>query len=151
MIQAQLWYLSIFLAVRYIVSPDWIRKSSEVGSWLPEQDFLLRDPEVWVEHVCLRSLESLSVLWIRNVIYSGSGSTPYPFYLSIFGYYLNKKTLSSIKKRIYQLYAVFQLTLQYYIQSRTHRPKIKNTIFIYLLFHFIFVGSGTNTSGSRKK
>jgi hypothetical protein len=28
------------------VSPDWIRKSSEQGSWLPEQDFLLRDPEV---------------------------------------------------------------------------------------------------------
>ncbi len=31
---------------RYIVSTDWSRKSSEVGSWLPEQDFLLKDPEV---------------------------------------------------------------------------------------------------------
>jgi hypothetical protein len=31
---------------RYILSPDWIRKSREVGSWLPEQDFLLRDSQV---------------------------------------------------------------------------------------------------------
>ena len=144
MIQAQLWYLSIFSCWKNLLlsGTSWAPTGSgRAVRWAPgyRNRTSCYGTQRYGWNVCLRSLESLSVLWIRNVIYSGSGSTPYPFYLSIFGYYLNKKTLSSIKKRIYQLYAVFQLTLQYYIQSRMHRPKIKNTIFIYLLFHFCWI------------
>ena len=38
--------------------------------------------------------------------------------------------------------------LLYTVQLRIHRPKIRNTICIYLLF---FAGSGTNNSGSGSK
>jgi len=38
--------------VKYILTPDWIRKSKQAGKWLPEQDFIIKDKDFEEEHNC---------------------------------------------------------------------------------------------------
>ena len=61
---------------------------------------------------------------------------PHTYYLSIIG---NKKnTLNSIIKNLPTIcHFLFQSIVLQYTLSRIHRPKIKNKIFIYLLFKFL--------------
>ena len=80
-------------------------------------------------------------IWIKAKVPDpfGSRSNPYRYYLSIFGNY--KNTLNSIKKKILPPICHFLFyyigTVIQYTQSRIHRPKMRNTIFNYLLFHFL--------------
>ena len=60
-----------------------------------------------------------------------------------------KNALKSVKKKnlLIICHFLFYTTVLQYTQSRTQRPKISNSVFIYLLFHFLLDPDLRKSSG----
>ena len=84
---------------------------------------------------CIHQLVSSNQCCGSELIYSGSGSSPYLLFKQIWRTNFVKHTLNSIKRRIYQLSTIFYFILQSY---STHSPEFTG---LKLEIKFLFIRS----------